>query len=620
MYRWISVAVAVLTAGGIGAADLPWIAPKEVEPVPYQARLMPGGAIEIKLGEQLYVVNADFSQIPGWANFTAEKAENFSSITVKDDTLTAITAGFKLERSLKREAEAVIVTDKITNTTAENLPLIYRQYVQFDKLKEYRLCGYRIYSSRGNGTNSINATTIVMPENGGSLGMLALNDVFRVHFRAFAAKKMYGIGDDNLIVKPGVTQEMSFALFPSAGADYYDQINAMRRHLGMNYEIAHGFAFLAPYPPGVKTFNDAYDRIGKDDSVETIREWLNNKSADYVTDGSVSALGEQFHSSAWMKTAKVDVHKDFYKKIREARPSAQLFHYFHCFLDVKNSMDAGFDDVKILKPNGEQADYRNPALPLFLPVEGSAWARMQEKRLARLKDEFGLDGVFWDEFPYSASEYHYGQPWDGVSGDINPKTHEITQLKSSVALTSLPWRKRMVEWLADNKMMLIANGGGGYTKTMTDLFIKNKFIAFMETGSVTNLYTSHLSTPIGLGDHITERTELDCYRNMVKFLDYGSFYFYYHQQVEPFTHPTLTRYMFPTTPVELHEGYILGKERILTNRSGYYSFGGNEAAELHFFGADGCEVQRPAEKTVKDGKTYYKVELAEFESCAIVKQ
>ncbi len=53
---------------------------------------------------------------------------------------------------------------------------------------------------------------------------------------------------------------------------------------------------------------------------------------------------------------------------------------------------------------------------------------------------------------------------------------------------------------------------------------------------------------------------------------------------------------------------------------GYYSFGGNEEAELHFFDADGNEVARQAEKTVKDGKTYYKVVLAENESCAVVKK
>ena len=609
-------------AGSLMAAELPYIAPETVKPLPIKSRILPGGAVEVKLDNQTYVVNSDFSLQPGWAKFTAGKAENMT-VTVKGDVLEGSGKNFTIQRSIKNVDEAVIVTDKITNTGKEDLPFMYRQYLKFSgKLKEYRLCGYRIYSRRGNGTSNINCTAIMMPPAGGSVGLLALNDVFRVHFRAFAAKGLYGIGDDNLIIQPGVTQEMSFAIFPSAKDDYYSQINAMRRYLGVNFELKHNFAFLSPNPPNVKTFSPdpTVDRIGMHDSVETLREWINNKSATMLSAGAVKQNGELSHGSAWMKTAKPEIHKAFYKKIREAKPDAIILHYFHSYLDVKSKMDSGFDDAKNLKPNGEQADYRNPALPLFITIEGSKWSQMQEARLERLRTEFGVNGIFWDEFPNSASKYHFGEPWDGVSGDINPKTHKITRRKTSVALSSLPWRKRMVENFAKNGLFLVANGGGGYTKTMTDLFVKNKFVAFMETGGISSLYNSQLFTPIGLGDHLTERTEVDCYRNQVRHLNYGSLYYYYHQQVEPFTHPTLAKYMYPITPVELHQGYIIGKERILTNRSGYYSFGGSEEAELHFFDADGKEVNRNAETVIKDNKKYYKVVLGEHESCAIVKK
>ena len=48
--------------------------------------------------------------------------------------------------------------------------------------------------------------------------------------------------------------------------------------------------------------------------------------------------------------------------------------------------------------------------------------------------------------------------------------------------------------------------------------------------------------------------------------------------------------------------------------------GGNEEAEAHFFDANGYEVKREAPAFQKDGKTYYKVELGEYESCALVKK
>ena len=48
--------------------------------------------------------------------------------------------------------------------------------------------------------------------------------------------------------------------------------------------------------------------------------------------------------------------------------------------------------------------------------------------------------------------------------------------------------------------------------------------------------------------------------------------------------------MFPITPVELHEGYIIGQERIVTNRSGLFGWGDDSRHEVHVFDDQGREV------------------------------
>jgi hypothetical protein len=64
--------------------------------------------------------------------------------------------------------------------------------------------------------------------------------------------------------------------------------------------------------------------------------------------------------------------------------------------------------------------------------------------------------------------------------------------------------------------------------------------------------------------HLTERSEEDAYRHMVAALDYGCVSHWYRDvQVIP-TYETITKFMYPITPVELHEGFIIGRERILT--------------------------------------------------------
>ena len=72
-------------------------------------------------------------------------------------------------------------------------------------------------------------------------------------------------------------------------------------------------------------------------------------------------------------------------------------------------------------------------------------------------------------------------------------------------------------------------------------------------------------SPVALGDHISERKQIDSYHWMTDALNYGCLYNWYpdHFLAE---YETLTKYMFPSTPIELHEGYIIAKERIVTSR------------------------------------------------------
>lgn len=600
--------------------DLNYISPGKISKVLYQAKLTKGGAVEVKMENNAFIITSKYSLMPDWAELTGDEAKNFSKTDISGLTLTAEAAGFNLSRKLIPHDECIEVVDSIKNLTSANLPIMHRHEVNPGNVNEYRLCGSRKYGSGGRGSNNINCTMIVMPESGGSLGLLALDDVFRAHFQTYAAKGVYGIADNNLALEPGKEITVRWTIFPSLKSGYYDQVNAMRRFLGVNYTIDGSFTFVSPYPRGARSFDPKYDRMSIDHPDNEFADYLRNKSAKYVTSMYSPLLGERYHGTACMNTAKFESHAQMLSKAKRVKPDCTTLLYFHCFLDDIRGMKGQFPGCETLTPSGQQADYRDPNLPLFIPTLSNKWGIAMDELLDVSISKVKVDGIYWDEFATSAAEWHYGQPWDGVSADINPRTHAIERLKSSVILLSLPWRLHAVEDIAAKGKFLIVNGGGAKTESMLKLFIKNKFVGFVETDTETNLYTSQLTTPIGLGAFRTERTEQDCYNYMVRFLDYGSVYYWYHQQVMPITHETLTSYMFPITPVELHEGYIIGKERIITNRSGWYSFGGNEDAEGHFFDKTGCEAKRNLESCIKDGIKYYKVVLSENETCALIKK
>jgi hypothetical protein len=157
--------------------------------------------------------------------------------------------------------------------------------------------------------------------------------------------------------------------------------------------------------------------------------------------------------------------------------------------------------------------------------------------------------------------------------------------------------------------------GMPYTRTIANL----KFQRFTETGTMANCAKTVLYSPVALGDHLTERTEEDAYQCMLAALDYGCVYNWYSDRIIP-SHKTLACYMFPITPMELHEGYILGKERIITKASGLYGWGDNSAHEVHLFNDQGEEMPGISPPQVhRKGATFTELRLAEGWSAVILR-
>jgi hypothetical protein len=191
-----------------------------------------------------------------------------------------------------------------------------------------------------------------------------------------------------------------------------------------------------------------------------------------------------------------------------------------------------------------------------------------------------------------------------------------------VSLLTQPWRLQQAQRIMKNNI-LIGNGGLPATRTMRNLH----YIGFNETGSISNCVNSQLFTPIALGDHLTERSEEDAYHNMLRALDYGCVYYWYNDIGVVPTYHTLTEYMFPFTPVELHEGYVIGKERIITNRSGVFGWGDSSKQEVHVFDNTGREVDLKNIKSPtviktyeKDGKTWTDIRIGEGWSAAMLRK
>ena len=69
-------------------------------------------------------------------------------------------------------------------------------------------------------------------------------------------------------------------------------------------------------------------------------------------------------------------------------------------------------------------------------------------------------------------------------------------------------------------------------------------------------------------------TPEDCMADIRNAMKNGALYYHYNNQAAC---PTITTKMYPFTPVEIHSGWLLGRERILTTHSGEFGWKGENS-------------------------------------------
>jgi len=571
--------------------------PQREHKVAYRLKKLPNAALELSLGDETFRIESQFSTPqPAWV-----KASN---------------RFFDHRREIELREEAIVVRDTFTNLTEENLPLMQRHRVLVPGLKKVWLAGLSPAGRVSSASDPGNPTSYGTTAHAG-VGLIAIDDVLQVHVRNLSGDDFVGLADNECVLKPGARHTAEWAIIPTARPDYWAMVNTVRRLRDVNFRLDGSFAFLRADPR------------------EVFAHWSERQFVDFVRFKDAWFLSDDYtwpaykgrfpHGTAF-QTLDWSYLRGQMARLRRLVPQSKHLLYFHCFLDVLDEAPERYADARLLRADGAQSDYGSPYDRIFVPTTTNRFGRDIAKNVDLILGPpsrgIGCEGVFWDEFEYSRYQYHYddfsrptGLPWDGVSADIDPRTMKISGLKSSVTLISQPFRLALAKRIMKDHV-LIANGQP-HTQTMTRLH----FPRFVETGSISHCATATLYSPIALGDHLTERSEGDAYHVMLRVLDFGCVYYWYNDLTVIPTHIELTHYMFPITPVELHEGYIIGRERIITNRSGSFGWGDSSRHEVHVFDDQGRESPNFKTATVvHDGTTLTELRLPEDYSAAIVRR
>ena len=512
----------------------------------------------------------------------------------------ALPAYIRHERETIPQGAVILVRDSFENTGSKITSLLQRHSIEMsDAPQKVFVSGNELSPKYDASRELFNNLSVIGIGKHSAVGIVPMSDVLSVHASAGVSKGRPQIADLDMVLPPQGKYVSEFLVLPQAKADYWSWINAARQVLEVNGPITllTGFAFQ-----GNCNFSD-----------ETQRRIIDNFKINYVIQSNSCARrpnGQAMRGTEWINSPLTDYHtmRNVIDRLYPDKSVKQMI-YFHCFLDTTpENKELYASDLVRLKDGSTTvygANFGNDHLYCLVPSE-NGWAKVGESWLDCIMHDIKADGVFWDEFSRSNIKYAYNENfWDNVSADVDPNNGAIIRKKSSVTLLSLPWRVKMVDWIRKEGKDLIINGAA-LTRTMRDKKIQTMF----ETGQISALNGAHLTTPVALGDHLTEKNFVDAWRIMLRALDFGCIYTFYYTAKVRTDHPAMTTWMYPFTPVELHSGYVIGKERIITRKSGLFGWGDVSEFEVKVFDRNGRLTNAyPAARKVLDGKSYAEIRI-----------
>ncbi|MFH1921448.1 MAG: hypothetical protein ABIP48_16405 [Planctomycetota bacterium] len=556
--------------------EIPTIEPLASNKIAYQAAITSDGRIKVTWQDRELVFTSTFNSPPGpWSKQ-------------------------KPKRELVKLDECILVRDTPVNpSSTEDRPVAISHSTAPGPYQDLWLSGRPMPTKAGASGMPSNPSVVVLGKNSG-FAMMPRDDIFRIHYRGRCDKTIAELTDKSLVLRPGVSYQQEWLIFPLDKPDYWQFVNAARRHFDTNFAIPGSFFFVYSRDPAAAAPWTIVNQI----------EW---GKGEYVALGPHDYWKGMFPHGPFMRTLDQSRIILMHKMIEAISPDTKRLQYFNCFnrSTAKQKEDPdGWSSSQVRLADGTQAT-SGPTLTFYVPTLDNEWGREMDQLVDWMINTLGADGLYWDCYDYW-SYNHYGDPWDGWTADIDAKTFKINCKRSCLTLISWPWREKLTSWLLSKGRPLVANGNPSLTSEY-----KYRFPRFVETADISNLSKAHLYTPIALGDHVTERNEVDAYRWMLNALDWGGLYYWYSQTP---TRPAFTSVMFPFTPIELHRGYLIGEERILTKESGLFGWGDASEFQVHVFDRLGRftdEIKPP--RVMKDGRAYAEVRIPEGYAAAIVR-
>jgi hypothetical protein len=607
--------------------------------------IAPGGGLQLRVADEPYFVETAFSCPGGPEKFDAlscaapaagvEAAWRPAVRRLSDGEAEIRAEGkfYSLLRRVRPVGNRIEIEDTLTNLTDSPLGIrIHGQVLLPDFCENWRLAGMEGEDEAG---QCVENPTVFVAQKRGGLGLVARDNVLRAQLAARMETNRAQLAADHFGLRPRASYTLRWAIY-RASTDYFDFLNELRRDLGVNFTVEGPFVWadatkfqtpadaerlraslrrqqakLFAVAPWFVYYNSRFDA-----------PWDEYKTLMRQAIRTIKSAQPDALCLALLETNLTPVPLGFFKNTLPAKlaigSAGGQYGYVAppaatAIVDASPWHDSCLHNVdgNVLLDTYYSWHYGGRGLNLMVyPVPGNHWHREMMRRIAFCLDEVGFDGVYFDQFSLAfgyADRYTYDF-WDGHTVDINPGTGQITRKYAELGVLSAAARRQWVEAVRSRGKVVVANSLPAVNELQSLpiwRFMEAEY-SYEPLGDGpldgTACARGHLGSPIGLGYRANriadgQRHEAEIFtRSVIANLQYGLLYYYYTAHL-PETGEGSGDYgpvnhMFPFTPVGLHRGWVLGRERLITCLSGEYRWPYPTPPRCYLFDRTGREKKQ----------------------------
>jgi hypothetical protein len=558
-------------------------------------RMDSSSGLTITAGKLRLPIATSFS-VPGggWVRFGEavaprenETAAKFNGVTSGEGSRGDYqNSSYKLHRNFDYARGQV--SDTITNLTDADLGMMVRREMKLPApVPTVYLGGDNNPSS--NISSQPQNPTIFVPFADFSIGIVDSDDAMRAQgIRTYDASVPAVSSRTERLVVPArgsVTLNWSVYALPSPTHSYFDFINRVRSDWGVNNVTINGPWWWGFHPEQILAMSD-----------EAWREWTTrNKTFAVVSSGGwVDRMKKEAppaqigFGAGVMEPAFSDLRarfKEAAEKVHRVTPGVKFALYNHMFFNEPESDPEAFRDSWITRADGSRhvVDWGGVYTKSrgVYPTLSNSFGKAFRAALEAQRHELGADGFYIDETDWPSGLQNDPvtyNAWDGCSAILDPQTFAIKQKIGYVHLLSQAYQHNLIKEMSAEGTWFLGNDA-----PVTMAQNRASWPRFVETqNNIRRGALAQLYTPLAFGSSTPTVETLR--RN----LQFGIL----HSCSGPNDKAGIVGHFFPITPTELHAGWVQGKERVVTSRSGKFGWPNEKFGyRIWSYRADGTPVE-----------------------------